>query len=196
MPTCRDGRVLAALPECAGVDIRRRELGDTKKTRRYSDKVLSAPINYGPGLKMLGWVQRHPLYPDLLYPDRCRNTCARCFRAADQCLGHPAFSAFGPVTVTKAEVRAWADDWPLDAVTPAEAKAMAVMLFGAEAPQCRQFAGKMILKAIDHALTTDADRLRSTMAGPPSDFVPSQHLQDIWDAFRRLQVRQLSPVLA
>ena len=35
--------------------------------RRYST-ALSAPINYGPGLKMLGWVERHSKYPGVLIP--------------------------------------------------------------------------------------------------------------------------------
>jgi hypothetical protein len=90
------------------------------------------------------------------------------------------------VTVTAEEARAWADDWSLKTVTPAEAKVMAQMLFGGEAPECRQFAGDMILDAISHASTTDAERVRSTLAGRPASFVPPKRLQK---DFRRLQVR-------
>jgi hypothetical protein len=165
-----------------------------KKTRRDST-ALSAPINYGPGLKMLGWVQRHPHYPDVMIPTDIATPALDAFEARikriKKHLGHPAFSAFGSVTVTKEEAKSWADDWSLDAVTSAEAKAMAGMLFGAAAPQHRQLAGEMILAAIDHASTTDANYLRGTMAGAPSDFVPAQRLQKTWVDFRRLQVRQL-----
>ena len=38
-----------------------------RKDRRYST-ALSAPINYGPGLKMLGWVRRHPTYSEVMIP--------------------------------------------------------------------------------------------------------------------------------
>src|SRR5262249_35840321 len=39
-----------------------------RKDVRRNSTALSAPINYGPGLKMLGWVERHPTYPDVLVP--------------------------------------------------------------------------------------------------------------------------------
>ena len=37
----------------------------------------------------------------------------------------------------------------------------------------------------------EVDQLRSTMAGPPSDFMPPAHLLNIWEAWRRIEVRQL-----
>jgi hypothetical protein len=162
-----------------------------RKTRRYST-ALSAPINYGPGLKMLGWVRRHENYPDVLIPTDAARPALDAFETQiEKHLGHLAFSAFGSVTVTAEEARAWADDWSLKTVTPAEAKVMAQLLFGGEAPECRQFVGDMILDAISHASTTDAERVRSTLAGRPASFVPPKRLQKTWRDFRRLQVRQL-----
>jgi hypothetical protein len=114
---------------------------DRRKTRRYST-ALSAPINYGPALKMLGWVQRHPDYPDIMIPTDAATPALDAFEARiAKHLDHAAFSAFGSVTVTAAEARAWAGDWSLDAITPAERKAMAGMLIGENAPLCRQRAG-------------------------------------------------------
>jgi hypothetical protein len=49
----------------------------------------------------------------------------------------------------------------------------------------------MLRTAVNYSSTTDANELRSIMAGPPSTFVPSQHIQKKWEDFRRLQVRQL-----
>jgi hypothetical protein len=49
----------------------------------------------------------------------------------------------------------------------------------------------MILTAVGNVSSTDPDRLRTAMAGPPSNFVPARHLQQTWEDFRRLQVRQL-----
>src|SRR4051794_33825856 len=49
----------------------------------------------------------------------------------------------------------------------------------------------MILSAVRQSATTDADRLRGKLAGPPSTFVPAKGQQKTWEDFRRLQVRQL-----
>jgi hypothetical protein len=133
-----------------------------RKIRQYST-ALSAPINYGPGLKMLGWVRRHPRYPDVLIPTPTAEPALDAFEARmTKHLDHPAFSKFGPVTVTVDEARSWRKDWSLGTATHAEAKAMAGMLFGTEAPRCRQLAGEMIFKAVAHSSTSDAARL----AGP------------------------------
>jgi hypothetical protein len=162
---------------------------DRRKIREYST-ALSAPINYGPGLKMLGWVQRHPKYPDIMIPTEAAAPALDAFEARmSEHLEHPAFSKFGSVTVTKEEALDWADDWALNSVTKAEAQVMADMLFGNAAPQCRQLAGEMLFKSVDDA--ADAGRLRSTAAGPPSKYSPPPRLQKTWEDFRRLQVRQL-----
>lgn len=164
---------------------------DRRKIRKYST-ALSAPINYGPGLKMLGWVQRHPKYPDIMIPTEIAKAALDAFEARmSKHLDHAAFSKFGSVTVTRDEALDWAEDWSLHGVTKAEEKAMADMLFGSEAPQCRQLAGEMVFKSVDYASTVDSSELRTTMAGVPSKFVPPPHLQKTWEDFRRLQVRQL-----
>lgn len=162
-----------------------------RNVRRYST-ALSAPINYGPGLKMLGWVTRHPEYSDVLIPTPAAGPALDAFeRKMSRHLDHPAFSKFGAVTVTASEAEAWAKDWALDSVTRAEGRAMADMLFGATAAQCRQLVGELILAGIPSSPSTDAESLRSTMAGSPSSFVPPQHLRKTWEDFRRLQIRQL-----
>ena len=95
------------------------------------------------------------------------------------------------VTVTADEARSWQKAWGLDTVTPTEAKTMSDMMFGGEAPKCRQLAGEMIFKAIGYSRSADADRLRGTMAGAPSKFTPPEKLRQTWEDFRVLQVRQL-----
>jgi hypothetical protein len=75
--------------------------------RRYST-ALSAPINYGPGLKMLGWVERHPKYPGVLIPTEMAGPALDAFEARmAKHLDHPAFREFGAVTVTADEARSW-----------------------------------------------------------------------------------------
>ena len=48
-----------------------------RRERRYST-ALSAPINYGPGLKMLGWVMPHPEYSGVMIPNPAAAPCSRC----------------------------------------------------------------------------------------------------------------------
>ena len=122
-----------------------------RTTRRYST-ALTAPINYGPALKMLGWVQPHPNHSEILIPTAAATPALDAFEAriADR-LNHPAFSKFGSVTVTAAEARRWSRAWALDNVTKAEADTMNEMLFGAGAPVCRQLGGELMLAAAKHA---------------------------------------------
>jgi hypothetical protein len=159
--------------------------------RRYST-ALSAPINYGPGLKMLGWVERHPKYPRLFIPTPMAGPALDAFEGRlTKHLDHPAFNEFGAVTVTAEDARSWRKGWGIETVTKIEAKTMAEMLFGSEAPRCRQLAGQMILHAVAFSRTDDDEHLRRTMAGTPSRFVPPKALEETWKDFRILQVRQL-----
>jgi hypothetical protein len=162
-----------------------------RKERRYST-ALSAPINYGPGLKMLGWVMPHPEYPALMIPNP---TAAAALDALESAiaiaLDHEAFNTFGEVTVTKDEARKWAELWPLDEVTDAEAKVMADLLFGSAAPVGRRFGGELMLAAVEDIDDLHAGPVRAAMTGPPSSFTPSGHLVQIRNAWRLLQVRQL-----
>jgi len=162
-----------------------------RQTRRYST-ALTAPINYGPALKMLGWVQSHPEHAGILLPMPAAAPALDAFEAriADR-LSHPAFSKFGSVTVTAAEVRRWSKAWALNSLTEAEKDVMKEMLFGSSAPVCRQRGGDLMLAAAKNASTKDIDVLRAEMAGPPSRFKPTADLLDTREAWRTVQVRQL-----
>lgn len=100
------------------------------KVRRYST-ALSAPINYGPGLKSLGWVVRNPSNPRVLVPSPETEAALDAFEAriTDR-LEHPVFSSFGTVTVIAADVRSWADAWSLDSLTDEERQFAARSLCG------------------------------------------------------------------
>jgi hypothetical protein len=162
-----------------------------RKARRYST-ALSAPINYGPGLKMLGWVAPHPQHPAVMIPNPAVAAALDALEAQiAEALGHEAFSVFGPVTVTRDEVEAWGDLWRLDDVTDAEAQVMSELLLGSSAPVGRRQGGELMLFAAAHEDSRSVERLRAAMAGPPSDFTPPEHHLGIRDAWRRVQVRQL-----
>lgn len=162
-----------------------------RQIRRYST-ALTAPINYGPALKVLGWVERHPEHPEILLPTPAAAPALDAFEAriTDR-LNHPAFSKFGSVTVTAAEARRWSKAWALDRPTKAEKDVMREMLFGSSAPVCRQHAGDLMIAAARYFSTKKAEVVSAGMSGPPSRFSPPAALLEIRDAWRTLQVRQL-----
>ena len=161
------------------------------KKRRYST-ALSAPINYGPGLKMLGWVMPHPGHSGVMIPT---SAAAPALDALETeiaaALGHEAFNKFGPVTVATDDARRWGDLWALDKVTDVEAAVMAEFLIGAAAPVSRRLGGELVLAAARHLGTADARRVRAVMTGPPSEFDPPDQLLNVRFKWRLLQVRQL-----
>jgi hypothetical protein len=162
-----------------------------RKEREYST-ALSAPINYGPGLKMLKWVRPHPEYPGIMIANPAAYPALDALQARlEPVLDHEAFNAFGPVTVSRDDAEEWADLWVLDDVTKAEASVMRELLLGDTAPLQRRLGCQLMLAAAVHGHNMDSARLRAAMAGPPSKFRPPQKLVEMRNAWRRLQVRQL-----
>ena len=140
---------------------------------RRDSTALTAPINYGPGLKTLGWVEVHEQSSDVLIPTPATTKVLDAFEAqiADR-LNHPAFSQFGPVEVSPEEVRVWAKGWAMDRVTKAEKRFMAEVLVGSKAPNERQLGGALVLEAARYSLGEEEiseeeaiDRVRRAMAG-------------------------------
>lgn len=162
-----------------------------REERRYST-AFTAPINYGPGLKTLGWLAPHERHPDALIPSAAATPAIDAFEGllSDR-LDRPAFSRFGPVTVTAEEAARWSKAWALEEPTETEARVMAGMLFGAGAPQKRRAGGALMRAAASYVSSWNADRVRVAMAGPPSDFVPPAGLEGAFAGWRRVQVRQL-----
>ena len=162
-----------------------------RKERRYST-ALSAPINYGPGLKMLGWIMPHRQYPGVMIPNP---VVAPALDALETqiaaALDHEAFNEFGSVTVATDDARQWGDLWALEEVTDVEAEVMTELLIGAAAPVSRRLGGKLMLAAARHLGAEAAGRVRAAMTGPPSGFEPPNQLLDIRCKWRLLQVRQL-----
>jgi hypothetical protein len=141
---------------------------------------------------MLGWVEAHPEHSEVLLPTPAAAPALDAFEArlTDR-LNHPAFSKFGPVTVTAAEARRWSRAWGLDSATKSEKDVMTEMLFGSSAPVCRQHGGGLMLAAAKRLSTGDVEVLRAAMSGPPSLFRPPASLLEVRDAWRKVQVRQL-----
>jgi hypothetical protein len=162
-----------------------------RESRRYST-AFTAPITYGPSLRTLGWVAPHRKHADVLIPTAASGPALDAFEAriTDR-LDHAAFSQFGEVEVTASEALDWSEGWALDQVTEAEKCVMAEMLLGSGAPLTRRRGGALMRAAVAHAATADVAIVRQTMAGAPSNFVPPADLNGAFEAWRRIQVRQL-----
>lgn len=166
-----------------------------REERQYST-AFTAPINYGPALKTLGWVEPHHEHSNVLIPTAAANPALDAFEALIQDhLDHAAFSQFGSVEVTSEEARTWADDWALDSLTEAEKRFTAEVLCGERAPKNRQKGGALMLEAAAYAATSGVSKIRRAMAGAPSNFSPSIELRGALEAWRRVQVRQLFRLL-
>jgi hypothetical protein len=162
-----------------------------RETRRYST-AFTAPITYGPSLKTLGWLTPHREDREVLIPTPTSVSALDAFEARiKRRLDHPAFSNFGKVTVTTREVRNWSGAWALDEATQPEKQVMAQMLLGSGAPMARRRGCELMLAAVVHAGTADVAHVRQTMAGAPSNFHPRAALVGAFEAWRRIQVRQL-----
>jgi hypothetical protein len=162
-----------------------------RKNRRYST-AFTAPITYGPSLKTLGWLSPHQDDAEVLIPTPASGPALDAFEARiKRRLDHPAFSQFGKVTVTKQEAKKWSDAWALDQGTQAEKHVMAEMLLGSGAPLARRRGCELMLAAVAHARRADVARVRQTMTGAPTNFFPRSDLIGAFEAWRRIQVRQL-----
>jgi hypothetical protein len=106
-------------------------------------------------------------------------------------LAHPAFSQFGVVSITDAEVRPMAEAWALDRPTEEEQRVMLETLAGESANKYRRGGIKLAVAAALH-LADGAELLdvRRTMCGAPTDFAPPVALQPAAQAWRVVQVRQ------
>lgn len=159
--------------------------------RRYST-ALSAPINYGPALKMLSWLVPHPEHAAVLTPTDIVQPALDAFEAKIRdILDHDAFTKLGRVVVEREEVESWAGRWSLEKPTPAESRVMNSVLFGSYAHPNRREGGELMLQAIEHLGSDDADDIREAMAGPPSRLRIPPPLADRQSAWRTLQIRQL-----
>lgn len=161
------------------------------KVRRYST-ALSAAVNYGPGLKSLGWVVRNPSNPRVLVPAPGTTAALDAFEAliADR-LDHPAFSAFGSVTVTADEARSWSEAWSLGSLTEEERNHAARTLCGDLATPTRSKGIAYLLQAAASVGTTNVASVRSAASGENLDFKPVPEMLETAARWRKLQHRQL-----
>jgi hypothetical protein len=160
---------------------RRRDL------RRTSTGLIS-PLNYGPGLRSMGWLI--PVGPPGIF--RADDSLDSALDAFEEALGgagkHPAFSQLGSVVVQKADVQQWGLQWELGSLAAIERHAGWLHLAGPTANVSRRKGlafVKAVAESVDHE---DVDLVRRLMAEPTSD--GNEH-REMGVAWRRLQLRQL-----
>ena len=162
-----------------------------REERRYST-ALSAPVNYGPGLRMLGWVRPHPEYAGVMIPNPVVGPALDALEAElGDALGHEAFRELGPVRVALDDLRRWGGLWALEDVTDTEKGVMAELLIGVAAPVRRRLCVELMRYAVRHDRATGTERVRAAMTGPPAGFQPPDRLLTVRQKWRLLQVRQL-----
>lgn len=163
-----------------------------RRERRRLSTALSAPINYGPALKALGWLQPDSEGKGAMVPTPLASAAVEAFHGVIAGhLEHPALCKLGAVSVTSAEVAAIADAWAWERPTAAEQQAMAASLVGPVADSRRREGTRWILTAAKRVnATTDSLELRRTLCGRPTDFaIPEEHSSSV-AMWRALQVRQ------
>lgn len=171
------------------------EWTNRRDLRRTSTGLIS-PLNYGPGLRMMGWlVPAGP--PGVFQPNTELDAVLDEFeKGFSNILEHPAFDKLGPVTVDREEARGWGELWALSDLTSAERAAGFERLAGQQADKFRREGLELIqIAAQQVADAEDIDELveaiRELMAAPAQSWLAASELTDRALAWRRVQVRQL-----
>lgn len=164
---------------------------EKRRDLRRTSTGLISPLNYGPGLRSMGWlVPAGP--PGVFQPnsalDGMLDSFEACFASE---LTHPAFNKLGAIDVSRDDVRRWSAMWELSDLTEAERHAGFDRLTGPDADMFRREGLALIETAVQNGHEEGVDKLRRIMADPPDTWLDNQELRSRADAWRRLQIRQL-----
>lgn len=160
-----------------------------QKERKYST-ALSAPANYGPSLFNLCFARRGARRDDV----RVHSLADAALDSIDGLLGdqrqHSAFTKFGEVTVTQADLKLWGGLWDIEKITSAECEHIASTLGGKEAPLKRQHGIQLLKAAIERIGVHSDTAVRSAMCDCGRALDDPQILEStiVW---RGIQARQL-----
>jgi hypothetical protein len=103
---------------------------------------------------------------------------------------HSAFTKFGKVTVTQADLKLWGELWDIEKITNAECEHIATTLGGKEAPVKRQHGIRLLKTAIERIGVPGDSAVRKAMCDCGEAHDNSQLLEStaVW---RGIQARQL-----
>ncbi len=166
---------------------------EKRRNLRRTSTGLISPLNYGPGLRSMGWlIPAGP--PGVFQPNPVLDPMLDSFEQNfSEELAHPAFNKLGTVDVHRDDVSRWGTLWALSDLTDAERLAGFDRLAGPQADNLRREGMAMLEAAIDTLgdEEPEAGPLRELMAVPPQDWLEITDLHPRADAWRRLQIRQL-----
>jgi hypothetical protein len=163
------------------------------RAKRKDSTALSAPVNYGPVLKSLGWLE-----PSNEARGAYRHTgmVVEALNALDLRLGdriaHPAFSRLGEVTISRKDVKEWGDAWALDEPSSEEQSAMVEAMLGKMARKELREGCVLIAEVVSRRRgDLDIHGVRRDMCGTLGLFESTPHLQLVAERWRAVQARQL-----
>jgi hypothetical protein len=147
---CRVGDVIAPIIS-AGEYRFGGEAWQKRRERRRNSTALSAPINYGPALKALGWLQPDVERKGAQVAMPITYEAITAFeKQISSYLSHPVFSKFGTVSITNFEASELKSLWPLDTPTKEEKRLMHESLAGFTANKHRRDGAKLAIAAAQH----------------------------------------------
>lgn len=183
--------ILAPLMNAGQYRFGGRQWDMRRKERRYST-ALSAPVNYGPSLKSLGWIVSHPHERTVFVP---KDSAVPAIEALDELLQphleHPLFTSFNDVTVDQDFVESLGEAWAMEALTEPERQFVRDALVGSlSRPALRMgiLLASMALQSCESE--GEVDEVRRRMAEPDSDVFKSSDLVSISTAWKIVQLRQ------
>lgn len=171
---------------------------ETFSKLRRNSTALSAPANYGPGLRSLGWLLRNAASTRALVPNPEAAAAINAFEAGmGGMLEHPVFKSFAEADVTAENVSTWTAAWKIDALAEEERTHMRRALTGDLATKTRAAGVGLLLKAAralasgNHDEIPSAPLVRNAVVGEIESFTIPAELEAAASRWRRLQVRQL-----
>lgn len=160
-------------------------------TRKYST-ALSAPVNYGPAVKSLGWIQPSDVAGAYRSTAMVSSALDAFDKQLDGDLHHETLSRLGSVSVSRDVARKLGGPWALNNPSLEESRAMAEALSGASSPKTRRDGVGLILAAeAELGGEHDAGKVRRIMCGESGDFQPPMALVDVAEHWKAVQARQL-----
>lgn len=160
--------------------------------RRTSTGLIS-PLNYGPGLRNMGWLI--PVGPPGVFrPHLDMDSTLDAFeKRFEGILDHSAFNTFGGVTVDREDVRNWAAQWSIGELTVAEQEFALHLLAGPGADRNRRDGLALVEAAIALVSKEDrtVERIRAAMSETGNENVFEPPISSKAVAWREVQKRQL-----
>lgn len=164
-----------------------------RRDLRRTSTGLASPLNYGPGLRSMGWLI--PVGPPGVFRphpdiDPTLDAFEERFR---EILDHPAFNTFGGVTVDREDVRSWAALWSLGEVTTHEQDFAMRLLAGPGANPHRRD-GFALVEAATASLSKEertVERIRAAMSETGDESLFEGAVLSKAVAWREVQKRQL-----